>query len=372
MIKKVCIVAPSLQMGGIERSLSTVANYFSSVKVEVHFITIFPFKDFFELNSDIFLYKPDLEFQKKQKSKIHNLIYYFRMLSPIRGRIALKIKLINPDLVLSYGDWIPHLVMLGLNNRYPFVYSNRSNPNIRYSKSIEFIRWLAYKLSPPAGIIAQTSHAKARKQRILGNKIPIKIIPNPISIADLPSVEKKDWIVSVGRLHKEKGFIRLIEAYSAINNKNWKLVLVGDGIHKKDIIEFVKLKGIEENVIFKGEVKDVISVHLQSKIFVLASHKEGFPNALLEACSIGLPSISFDIVAGPSDIIENEKNGILLSDGDVEGLTMAINSLIDDEKLRNRLGNNAKDTSKRFDVVTIGKEIHFFLNEVSIKWKNHL
>ena len=111
---------------------------------------------------------------------------------------------------------------------------------------------------------------------------------------------------------------------------------------------------------------------LQSKIFVLASHKEGFPNALLEACSIGLPSISFDIVAGPSDIIENEKNGILLSDGDVEGLTMAINSLIDDEKLRNRLGNNAKDTSKRFDVVTIGKEIHFFLNEVSIKWKNHL
>jgi glycosyltransferase involved in cell wall biosynthesis len=294
------------------------------------------------------------------------------MLSPIKGAIASKIKLINPDVVISYGDWFPHLVMIGLNNRYPFVYSNRSNPNIQYSKPIEFVRWLAYKLTPPAGIIAQTSHAKVRKQRILGDKIPIKIVPNPISFSDTPSLEKKEWIISVGRLHKEKGFIRLIEAYSAIKNQDWKLVLVGDGIHKKHITDFVKSKGIEENVIFMGKVKDVTSVLLQSKIFVLASHNEGFPNALLEACSLGIPSISFDIIAGPSDIIENEKNGILLPDGDIKGLTESIDRLIDDEELRIRIGNNAKDSSRRFDVNTIGEIIHSFLNEVSNKWQNHL
>jgi GalNAc-alpha-(1->4)-GalNAc-alpha-(1->3)-diNAcBac-PP-undecaprenol alpha-1,4-N-acetyl-D-galactosaminyltransferase len=372
MIKKVCIVAPSLQMGGIEKSLSTVANYLSSVKVEVHFITLFPFEVFFELNNEIHLYKPDLFFEKKQKSKINNILYYIRMLSPINGSISNKIKLINPDLVISYGDWFPHLVMLGLKNRYPFVYSNRSNPNIRYTNLIEFVRLLAYKLTPPAGIIAQTSHAKARKQRILGEIIPIKIIPNPISFSDTQTLEKKDWIVSVGRLHKEKGFFRLIEAFSCIKNKQWKLVIVGDGVHKNEILDFVKFKGIEDNVIFMGKVKDVTSVLLQSKIFVLASHKEGFPNALLEACSLGLPSISFDIVAGPSDIIENEKNGILLHDGDIEGLTMSIDRLIVDEELRNRLGQNAKDYSKRFDVNSIGKEIHSFLNVVSSKWQNHL
>ena len=359
-------------MGGIERSLSTVANYLNSVKVEVHFITLFPFEDFFELNNNIFVYKPDLVFEKKQNSKINNLLYYFRMLSPVKGRIASKIKLIKPDVVVSYGDWFPHLVMLGLKNTYPFVYSNRSNPNIRYPTLIEFVRWLAYKLTPPAGIIAQTSHAKARKQRILGDKIPIKIVPNPISFFDTPSLEKKEWIISVGRLHKEKGIIRLIEAYSAIKKQDWKLVLVGNGIHEKDIKDFVKSKGIEDSVIFMGKVKDVTSVLLQSKIFVLASHNEGFPNALLEACSLGIPSISFDIVAGPSDIVENEKNGILLRDGDINGLTIAIDRLIDDEELRNRLGSNAKNSSRQFDINLIGESIHSFLNQVSNKWKNQL
>lgn len=359
-------------MGGIERSMSLLANYLNSKGVKVYFITIFPFKAFFRLDSGIEIYRPELAFTDKQKSFLKNFIYYVRMFSPIHGRIKRTINSINPDVVISYGDWFPHLVMLGLNNRYPFVYSNRSNPNIRYPKPIEFVRWLAYKLTPPAGIIAQTSHAKVRKQRILGDKIPIKIVPNPISFSDTPSLEKKDWIISVGRLHKEKGFIRLIEAFSAIKNQDWKLVLVGDGIHKKHITDFVKSNGIEENVIFMGKVKDVTSILLQSKIFVLASHNEGFPNALLEACSLGIPSISFDIIAGPSDIIENEKNGILLPDGDIKGLTESIDRLIYDEELRIRIGNNAKDSSRRFDINTIGEIIHSFINEVSNKWQNHL
>lgn len=359
-------------MGGIERSLSTLANYLNSLNIQVHFITIFPFEKFFSLDDGIIFHQPELEFTKKEKSNFKNLLYYVRMLSPIRGCIASKIKLINPDIVISYGDWFPHLLMLGLNNKYPVVYSNRSNPKIQYSKPIELVRWLAYKLTPPAGIIAQTSHAKARKERIFRDTIPIKIIPNPIKFSDPPSLEKKDWIISVGRLHKEKGFIRLIEAYMEIKNKNWKLILIGDGVHKDEIVNFVKYKGIEKNVIFKGKVKDVSSLLLQSKIFVLASHKEGFPNALLEACALGLPSISFDIVAGPSDIIENEKNGILLTDGDIKGLTKSIDRLIESEELRNQLGKNAKESSKRFDVNTIGKEIHSFLIEVIIKWKNPL
>jgi glycosyltransferase involved in cell wall biosynthesis len=294
------------------------------------------------------------------------------MVSPINGEIIRTINKISPDIVISYGDWYPHLIMLGLKNRYPFVYSNRSSPKIRYSKPIEFVRRLAYKLTPPAGIIAQTSYAKARKLRILGDKIPIKIVPNPVLFSDLPIVEKNNWIVSVGRLHKEKGFIRLIEAYSAIRNKDWKLVLIGDGIHKVEITNFVNHKGLDNNVVFIGKVKDVPLLLMQSKIFVLASHMEGFPNALVEACSLGLPSISFDIVAGPSDIIENEINGILLPDGDVRGLTMAIDRLIDDEDLRKRLGQNAKISSNRFDIDILGREIYSFLCEINSSWTKRL
>jgi GalNAc-alpha-(1->4)-GalNAc-alpha-(1->3)-diNAcBac-PP-undecaprenol alpha-1,4-N-acetyl-D-galactosaminyltransferase len=372
LINKVCIVAPSLQMGGIERSLTLLANYLNLEGVEVHFVTMFPFKDFFSLENGIVLHRPELIFFKKDQSFWKNFFFYVRMVSPMNGKIISTINKISPDLVISYGDWYPHLIMLGLRNRYPFVYSNRSSPKIRYSKPIEFVRWLAYKLTPPAGIIAQTSYAKARKQRILGDKIPIKIVPNPVLFSDLPIVEKSNWIVSVGRLHKEKGFIRLIEAYSAIRNKDWKLVLIGDGIHKIDIVNFVKHKGLENNVVFVGKVKDVASFLNQSKIFVLASHTEGFPNALLEAGSLGLPLISFDIVAGPSDIIENEVNGILLPDGDIRGLSRAIDRLIDDVDLRNRLGKNAKISSERFDINNLGGEIYSFLCEINSKWTKPL
>jgi len=372
LLSKVCIVAPSLQMGGIERSTSLLANYLNSEGLEVHFVAIFPFKDFFSLDNGIVFHRPELIFFNKDKSFLKNFFYYVRMVSPINGKIIRTINKINPDIVISYGDWYPHLIMLGLHNRYPFVYSNRSSPKIRYSKPIEFVRWLAYKLTPPAGIIAQTSHAKARKLRILGDKIPIKIVPNPVLFSEFPIVEKNNWIVSVGRLHKEKGFIRLIEAYSAIRNKDWKLVLIGDGIHKTEIINLVNHKGLENNVVFIGKVKEVASLLMQSKVFVLASHTEGFPNALLEACSLGLPSISFDIVAGPSDIIENEINGILVPDGDIRGLTMAIDRLIDDEELRNRLGQNAKNSSERFDINILGREVFSFLYEITSKWTKRL
>lgn len=359
-------------MGGIEKSLSMVANYLDNVNVEVHFITLFPFEDFFELNAGITVYKPGLKFQSNPKNKLKNLLYYIRLLSPIGGRITKRINSIKPDLVLSYGDWFPHFIMLGLMSKYPFVYSNRSNPNIRYSKGIEFVRWCAYKLAPPTGIIAQTSYAKERKLRLLGSNIPIRIIPNPTFLIDDFPREKRNWVVSVGRLHKEKGFIRLIEAFAHVKNKDWRLIIVGDGIHREEIHKEIEQKGLEDRVILKGKSNNIVPILLQSSIFVLASHNEGFPNALLEAFATGLPSVSFDIVAGPSDIIHNGVNGILLPDNDIEGLTNSINRLIDDEELRFVLGKNAKESSEKYNIDIIGTDIHSFLNEVANKWKSHL
>ena len=365
MVKKVCVVAPSLQMGGLERSLSILANYLDSVGLEVHFVTIFPFERFFVLNETITIHDATGIFSRKEKSRINNFIYYFKNLNPLNGKIIKRVTKINPDIVVSYGEWIPHLIMLGLKNRFPFVYSNRSNPNIRFSRVLEIIRWLAYRITPPNGIIAQTSYAMARKERIFKDRLPlIEIIPNPVNSIQDVNLDKDDWIVSVGRLHKEKGFLRLIDAFSEIENNNWKLVLVGDGIDKVEIVQFIKEKGLEERVIIMGKVKNVIEILLKSRIFALASHKEGFPNALLEACSCGLPVISFDIVAGPSDIIENGINGILLDDGDTVGLTQSLNKLIEDNLLRERLGQNAKESMSRYDIKLIGEKIHTFLNNV--------
>lgn len=361
-MSKICIVSPSLQLGGIERSLSILANQFVKKGHEVHFIKIFPFEDFYQLDNRIKVYTPPFNFSKKGESAVKNILYYVRVLSPVGGYIKNLIRTIKPDTVLSYGDWFPHLIMLGLKNKFPFYYSNRSNPRIKYTKSIEFIRNLAYKLTPPTGVIAQTSQAKDRKVKLLGNRTKIKIVPNPAPNFNELNCEKENWIISVGRLHKEKGFIRLMEAFSKIKDRSdWKLVLVGDGIHAKEIMGMSEVYGIQDSVVFLGKVLDVQSVLCKSKIFAFGSHHEGFPNALLEGACAGLACVSFDIVAGPRDIISNGENGFLIEDGNLDEMTRILQYLINNESEIKRLGEAAKKSSDRFNADKITNEILNFI-----------
>jgi len=349
-------------MGGIERATSTLANQFASRGHEVHFIKIFPFVDFYELNNDIKIYTPQKKFLKKDVSILGNILYYWNVLNPFYGLILKIVKNINPDAILSFGDWFPHLVMLGLRNKFPFYYGNRSNPNIKYPFYIELIRKTAYKIAPPTGIIAQTQKAKERKQRILGDKANIRVIPNPAPTIPTSSEKRENWIISTGRLHKEKGFIRLIEVFAMLENKeDWKLIIVGDGIHAHDIKAKANELGIEQYVIFTGRVKNVFELLTKSKIYVLASHNEGFPNALLEAAAAGLACLSFDIVAGPSDIITHNQNGILIPDNDLVAMKEALQKLMSDQNEIDRLGFAAKKSMERFNIERITDEYLDFL-----------
>jgi GalNAc-alpha-(1->4)-GalNAc-alpha-(1->3)-diNAcBac-PP-undecaprenol alpha-1,4-N-acetyl-D-galactosaminyltransferase len=362
--KRICLIAPSLQMGGIERAMSTLANYFVTLDYEIHYITLFPFEAFFELDKRIILHRPPYTFPRFGRNHFQTTTYYLKMLSPVFGYIFKQVKRIKPDAILCFGDVFPHLVMIQLSVlKTPIFYSNRSNPNIQYNSLITTIRAIAYTFTPPAGIIAQTKEAMLRKQKILGNKVPIKIIPNPVRKIEPKEFEKENWIVSVGRLHLEKGFVRLMEAFSKIDEKGWKLVLAGGGKHEIEIKQKAIELGIVEKVIFLGKVSNVDDVLLKSKIFVLSSYAEGYPNALCEAMSAGLACISFDIVAGPKDIIVDGENGFLIPDNDIHALSDKIKLLIDNPATIVRLGNKARNISESNSIELIGNELLNFILE---------
>lgn len=363
--RSVAFIAPSLQMGGIERVMSVFANYFVSQSITVHYITLFPFEPFFELDQRVICHLSPYSFPRTGRSVIQTISYYYKMLSPVNGYIKKVIKNERPDVIVCFGDWFPHLVMLQLKGlQIPLFYGNRSNPKIKYSIAQELIRTLAYKFAPPQGVVAQTSEAYLRKRKILGHSIPIAIIPNPVrEIADR-EVVKENWIVSVGRLHLEKGFVRLIECFSKVESSNdWKLVLAGTGVHEDEIKQKAKAYNISDKVIFTGKVADVDTLLLKSKIFVLSSHKEGYPNALCEAMSAGLACIAFDIVAGPKDIIKDGVNGILVPDNDLKTMADKIQLLINDNQYRESLGKIAKEIAVSNSIEKIGDQFIKFLEE---------
>lgn len=103
------------------------------------------------------------------------------------------------------------------------------------------------------------------------------------------------------------------------------------------------------------------------RVFVLPSRNEGFPNALIEAMATGLACISFDCSAGPSEIITDGEDGILVEEGNVSELARQMQRLIDNEKEIARLGNNALAIRDRLSLEKIGKKFMKFIDELEVR-----
>lgn len=350
--KTICIIAPSLQNGGIERALTTLSAHFVHRGHKVVYIACRSGNHFFELDGRVIFREPDY---KHSTSPVQKLLSYQKTILFIRKQL----QEFKPDTILSFGDIINPLVLLanrGLN--YPIYISDRISPKQQLGWFKNFMKKITYPNA--TGIIAQSQNAADYKREVFGDRINIRIIPNSLrEIAPVNVVEKKKQVIGVGRLSIEKGFDRLIEAFSKIpNHEDWKLVLVGSGPVRNQLESQSKAMGVAERVIFLGARKDVDQLLAESSIFVIPSRCEGFPNALCEAMASPLPCISFDSISA-SDLIENRVNGVVVPDGDIDGLAKEIEILMDDEKLRAEYAEKAYNIRERLDKDKVGD---MFLN----------
>ena len=206
--KKICLISPSLQMGGLERAMSNLANYFSSKGYKVYYVVLFRFDKFYDLNDKITFIEP--EFDKKETFK---LFYYFRIISYLRKTV----KQIKPDTVLSFGDYHNALVLFSLKwIKIPIYVSDRSSPNKDFGKVFSLFKKWTYAKS--SGIIAQTKRAESQKYRMLGYGINVSVIPNAIREVKSYNLIREKIILGVGRHYQVKGLDRLIRAFSKIEN----------------------------------------------------------------------------------------------------------------------------------------------------------
>jgi glycosyltransferase involved in cell wall biosynthesis len=167
---------------------------------------------------------------------------------------------------------------------------------------------------------------------------------------DEPATLDEKRIISAGRLSQEKGFDRLIEAFSLVNKDfpDWRLDIFGSGEDERKLRKQIEQYQIEKRIIIHAPIQDVIKEYLNSSIYVMSSYHEGFPMVLLEAMACGLPCVAFDCPHGPSEIIRDGEDGFLVENGNVDLLAEKIKALIADAKLRKKMGKKAKQNVQRF------------------------
>jgi glycosyltransferase involved in cell wall biosynthesis len=159
------------------------------------------------------------------------------------------------------------------------------------------------------------------------------------------NIKESDFVfVFVGRIVGDKGINELVSAFRDLNNSSVKLLLVGFLESELDPLKTTTLSEIERNpnIISVGYKQDVRPYFALSNALVFPSYREGFPNVVMQAGAMGLPSIVTDI-NGCNEIIKNEENGLIISVKDSEAIYNAMKRLIKNPELKNKLQNNARN-----------------------------
>lgn len=189
------------------------------------------------------------------------------------------------------------------------------------------------------------------------------VMPNPCSFKGIKdfSNEREKVILAVGGLNRYylKGFDNLIDLIAPVLQKhpNWRLKILGrsDENELKFLTQIALKNKILDKVIFTGFVSNVSELMKNSSIFVLSSRNEGLPMVLIEAMSQGMACIAYDCETGPSDIINNKVNGLLIENQNKNEMQKGLLDLISNEDLRNRLSNEGIKSIDKYDISNITK-----------------
>ena len=189
-------------------------------------------------------------------------------------------------------------------------------------------------------------------REMLGESTRVECLPNAVPPTEFRTTGGRKVVVAAGRLVPTKGFDRLVPAFAAVvaRHPDWLLRIYGTGGERRLLEGLVHRHGLERSVQFMGYSDRLTEELAEGSLFVLSSRNEGFPMVLLEAMSVGLPVVSFDCRNGPADLITHGVDGLLVPQGDVPGLAMAMCSLIEDPSWRRTMGSAALATAATFDL----------------------
>ncbi len=345
-MRTVACILPDLRGGGAERVIVRLLNALDRKRFRPVLILIEKNGDYLdEVASDV-------EIVDLKRS---------RMLTALPALFSVMRRL-RPDIVLATHGYVSlplALLMPFLPRGIRFIAREANTPS----------RWSA--LQPPLrrrifsflyrhlfrrfnGIVAQSD--TMRRDMLSFCRLPeerITVIHNPVDIAAidrqsaLPSAvalpEGVKRIIAVGRLHPQKQYPMLIEAFSRLNDIPAHLTILGDGPDKETILENILERRLAARVHLAGFIKNPYAVMRRADLLVLPSAFEGFPNALIEANACGIPAVVFHDIGGASEIIIEGVNGHLAQQGSIDDLAAKMRAALIGDWDRERIRASAYD-----------------------------
>lgn len=348
---KICIVSDQLAGGGAERCSAVLSQFFSKNNCYVHHVLVID-KIEYEFAGEVLnlgkLKKGGYNLGDRFK-RFFTLFLFFR-----RNKFDFII-----DTRAKNKQWQELIITKCIYN-VPTIFIIHSFRTELYFPKWSFLaKWLyknCYK------IIAVSNKIKGK---ILSeyHYNQVETIYNPIN---LEPIEKQSnealevdfkYILAVGNMHiNVKQFDKLIAVYakSDLPNQNIKLVIVGEGVLLSNLKQLAKDWNLDDKILFKGSVANPFPYYKKALFTVLSSKNEGFPTVLLESLACETPVVSYDCLSGPSEIIIDRHNGLLVEDQNEKQLTWALNEMVSNNELYLQCKSNAKSSVTQFDLNTIG------------------
>ncbi len=366
---KILFAIPRLTYSGAPKMMAWIANQMAKRGHEVHLVTFFSEEQARILHEGVSVHS--LKVVQSNRRLVRNTTGMMKTV----GRLHKTVRAIKPDVVVSFLDSVGYVYMAigSVLTKSKFVASERVDP-YSYRGRTARVRFSLMKRAD--GTVFQTEGAReffGKYQRIYENST---VIPNPVVLNEhvrsmqqnIPCVADRDKrIVTVGRLSlTQKRQDVLLNAFQIFheNHPDYQLVIYGDGGDREKIQTMIDQAGLSECVTLAGRTDRVEEEIFHAAAFVLSSDFEGIPNALIEAMSIGVPSVSTDCSPGGAALlIKDGENGFLVPRGDANALADRLSVLVCDRETAARFSKNSPAITEEFSEDRIAdKWEQFFKN----------
>ncbi|MGC6430075.1 MAG: glycosyltransferase [Jejuia sp.] len=347
--KKVCLIVDCLTGGGAERTAAKLSIKLSDLGYQVSIISV--------RDEVTYHFKGKLFNLGERDSKIKPLKQFVKLF-----RFKKAYKEASADIYIDFRmrdrrlmEWLLH----------KFVFDIRKMAMAIRSYNIDY--------HMPKSTFFYNQYAKSKAILVVSKQITHRMlnfpnlvyIPNFYSKNSMPTDSIKrvmnttPFILAVGRLDNAvKQFDKLILSYknSKLLTEGLKLLIIGEGKDRKYLENLIEENNLTENVKLLGFIDNPFEYLANAKFLILCSKFEGFPNAILESLGIGTPVVAFNCKSGPSEMVVNEYNGILVEDQNFEALKTAMNTMVSNQKLYEYCKSNTKKSVEKFSEETIIKK----------------